>query len=106
VKCQTLVYPDGQEILRELVNISVTPEVGFTFGTAYFPAGTRVPEEGLSAHSGFEVSLMIAGELDVFAGGVTTRLKAGDLVNLPPGEEHHSTALTDVKLIYVQVGKP
>ena len=105
MKRQPLTYPDHQAMLKELIAIAVTPDVDFTLGTANFPAGARIPEEGFSAHEGFEVSLMIEGELDVFADGVTTRLKAGDLVNLSPGEKHHSTALTDVKLVYALVGK-
>lgn len=68
-----------------------------------FAAGLRVPEEGTSRHDVIEVSLVLSGAFDLESGGRTARLEAGDLVVVPPGEEHFFHVIADTRIFTVTI---
>ncbi len=73
-------------------------------GTVHFLSGQRAPETGSAAHDEREISVILEGELEVVSGGVTHRVGPGDLLDIPAGEAHYSTALSDSKVVYLLLG--
>lgn len=72
-----------------------------TVGMLTFPAGTRLPAEGVSVHAQDEVSFILKGELRATSGGTSWTLKEGDVTLIPAGEEHWADVVSDVTLCYV-----
>lgn len=70
-------------------------------GTVHFLSGQRAPETGSAAHEEREISVILEGELEVISGGVRHVVGPGDLVDIPAGEAHYSTALSDSKVVYM-----
>lgn len=70
-------------------------------GQLFFPAGTRLPLEGVSVHAQDEVSFILSGRLRAFSGDGEYTLVAGDTTLIPAGEEHWAEVLEDVTLCYV-----
>jgi len=70
-------------------------------GTAFLPAGSRMPEQGESTHPRHEVSVILEGKLETTSGGETVILGAGDIVSIPGGDSQSSRVLEDTRLIYV-----
>lgn len=83
------------------------PNAKVTFGTAVFPPGARVPQEGTGKHEGDEYSLILKGSLVSFSGGEKYRLSAGQASLIPAGEEHWSLndGNEDCKVVWVLVKK-
>jgi unsaturated pyranuronate lyase len=52
-------------------------------------------------HPHEQVVNMLEGELEIAAGGVTHRLRAGDVLVIPGGMVHSGRALTEVKVLDV-----
>lgn len=70
-----------------------------------FPSGVRVPDIGSSAHTATEISLVLAGVFDLESGGEKARLTAGDLVIVPPGEEHSFHVRADTRIFTLTIGE-
>jgi len=64
-----LSYPDPVDRLRSLLTLDEQARATLEVGTAYLKAGTRMPDEGVSAHPRHEVSIILEGELETTSGG-------------------------------------
>lgn len=73
-------------------------------GTGRFAAGQEMPAVGNSQHPMREISIILEGEIETSSGGKTARLRAGDLVTIPPHQIQHSRFVADTKLIYIFFG--
>lgn len=89
----------------EKLSVAATPQSFSTLpasvGLLSFPAGTRLPAEGVSRHDQDEVSFILSGELHAVSGGEVHTLRAGDVTLIPAGEEHWAQVTADVTLCYV-----
>lgn len=98
-----LEYPTGSDRLKRLASFEqegVTLEVG----TGLLKAGTRMPDEGVSAHDRREVTLILEGELTTTSGGTSTRLGPGDFVTIPALQQQSSVVHSDTRLLYLFFG--
>lgn len=103
MKTFPLEYPNGDDRLKSLATFEkegVTLEVG----TGLLKAGTRMPDEGLSAHPKREVTLILDGELTTTSGGKTTKLGPGDFVTIPALQDQSSIVHSDTRLVYLFFG--
>jgi quercetin dioxygenase-like cupin family protein len=90
------VYPSeaGNILLRGLLK---DPDLGVLL--CEMPEGTDFPEH---QHVVVEWLMVSKGELAfTLSTGETTVLKAGDFIQIQPGQSHTSIALTDVKVLAV-----
>ncbi len=99
-----LSYPDPVDRLRSLLTLDEQARATLEVGTAYLKAGTRMPDEGVSAHPRHEVSIILEGELETTSGGKTVTLRAGDIVSIPALNQQSSTVVCDTRLIYLFFG--
>lgn len=73
-------------------------------GVAGFPEGLRHPPEGMSAHVQDEISIILDGGFVLETKEGKYECKAGDVIHIPAGEEHASTAIGYGKVFYVLFG--
>jgi quercetin dioxygenase-like cupin family protein len=73
-------------------------------GLIKFRAGERVPASGSSLHQEVEYSYVVTGSLTVTSGGAKKTAGAGDLISIPPGEEHFTEVHGDTSIVYLLVG--
>ncbi|WP_428098199.1 cupin domain-containing protein [Candidatus Rariloculus sp.] len=96
-------YPNGDDRLKSLHAFTVNG-VRLEFGTGFLRAGTRMPDQGVSAHPRREITLILDGELSTTSGNRTERLGAGDIVTIPAGQEQSSIVHKDTRLLYIFFG--
>jgi quercetin dioxygenase-like cupin family protein len=73
-------------------------------GLIRFRAGERVPPTGSSLHRELECSYVVAGSLTVTSGGAKKTAGAGDVISIPPGEEHFTEVHGDTSIVYLLIG--
>ena len=95
-------HPTGEAF--PAIETTVASNADVQLGTVRFLSGQRAPETGDTAHDEREISMILEGELEVVSGGVTHRVGPGDLLDIPPGESHHTTALSDTRVLYLLLG--
>ncbi len=96
-------FPQGDDRLTVL-HAFTADGVRLEFGTGFLKAGTRMPDQGVSAHPRREVTLILEGDLSTTSGNMTERLGAGDIVTIPAGQEQSSIVHKDTRLIYFFFG--
>lgn len=86
----------GKEMPGGSINLKV--------GVAGFPDRLRHPPEAMAAHDQDEISLILEGHfmLETPQGGFSCN--TGDVIHIPAGEEHASTAIGNGKVFYVLFG--
>ena len=103
MKTFAVEFPQGDDRLKFLHAFTVD-RVRLEFGTGFLKAGTRMPDQGVSAHPRREVTLILEGELSTTSGNKTERLGAGDIVTIPAGQEQSSIVHKDTRLVYFFFG--
>ncbi len=83
---------------KEMSNIKLN------VGVAGFPDGLRHPTKGLAAHDQDEISIILEGEFQLETNKGKFCCKAGDVIHIPAGEEHATTATNNSKVFYVLFG--
>jgi quercetin dioxygenase-like cupin family protein len=73
-------------------------------GLIRFRAGERVPPAGSALHRELECSYVVAGSLTVTCGGAKKTANAGDVISIPPGEEHFTEVHGDTSILYLLIG--
>lgn len=73
-------------------------------GLISFRAGERVPVTGFSLHQELECSYVVAGSITVTSGGARRTAGAGDVISIPPGEEHFTEVHGDTSIVYLLIG--
>lgn len=78
-----------------------------TMGTAVFPPGARVPQEGTAAHEADEYALVLKGSILTMSGEKEYQLQSGKASLIPQGEEHWSFNDTneDCEVVWILVKK-
>lgn len=89
--------------LFELVGKEMTP-ANLNVGVAGFPDGLRHPAEGMAAHEQDEISIILEGNFLLETPDGQYECRAGDVIHIPAGEEHASTAADNGKVFYVLFG--
>ena len=95
-----LAFPTADR-LKTLLTIKGEHDREHEVGTAFLPAGTRMPDEGNSRHPRHEVSIILEGLIETTSQGETATLKPGDIVSIPSGSEQSTMVLEDTQLIYI-----
>ena len=103
MKTFAVEFPSGDDRLESL-HVFTVDGVRLEFGTGFLKAGTRMPDQGVSAHPRREVTLILDGELSTTSGNRTERLGAGDIVTIPAGQEQSTIVHKDTRLIYFFFG--
>ena len=98
-----LTFPASDERLQS-VRMFIDDGVVLEIGTGFLKAGTRMPDQGVSAHSRREIILVLEGELSTTSGDETRRLGAGDIVTIPADQEQHSVVHRDTRLLWIFFG--
>jgi quercetin dioxygenase-like cupin family protein len=104
MEIRKLIYPEGDDQVLSLLELSEEERAGLELGTACIAKGDRVPREGNSRHEQHEIAVILKGALDVEIEGRTTRVRAGDLTVIPAGQEHAARALDETELVWVFFG--
>ena len=75
-------------------------------GTYVIEPGERVPETGMTAHEGTEISVILEGESKLVANGEEYTIGPNSLVVLEPGVEHYTvnTGSDPTRLVYTILG--
>jgi len=60
-----------------------------------FQDGQRLPEEGFSAHSHPEISIVLSGEIQVGLQDGEYKVPAGTVIVIPGGEQHYTLNCSD-----------
>lgn len=78
--------------------------ISLKVGAAGFPDGLRHPADGMAAHEQDEISLILEGDflLETAEGAVSCTV--GDIIHIPAGEQHASTAIGHGRVFYVLFG--
>ena len=103
MKTFALEYPNGDDLLKPLHAFTANG-VRLEFGTGFLKAGTRMPDQGVSAHPRREITVILEGELSTTSGNKTERLGAGAIVTIPAGQEQLSIVHKDTRLLYIFFG--
>ena len=98
-----LAFPASDERLQS-VRMFIDDGVVLEIGTGFLKAGTRMPDQGVSAHPRREITLVLEGELSTTSGDETRRLGAGDIVTIPADHEQHSIVHRDTRLLWIFFG--
>ncbi len=101
--------PDTLEIIElfELISEAMPDGVSgniLKVGVAGFPDGHRHPETGMSAHEQDEISIILEGDFLLETREGKSKCRTGDVIHLPAGEEHASTAYDNGRVFYVLFG--
>ncbi len=86
----------GKEISGGGINLKV--------GVAGFPDGLRQPAKGLATHEEDEISIILEGSFLLETAEGEFFCKSGDVIHIPAGEAHASTACGTGKVFYVLFG--
>lgn len=86
---------------HSIVSEAVLVAPGLRVTRFRFAAGQELAEHTSAARALVQV---LAGECDFTAGGATHRMKAGDLIHLPPRAPHAVRAVTELTLVLTQAG--
>ena len=97
----TLDYPCNDNRLKPLVSIEKSANRQHEVGTAFLPAGCRMPDHGTSAHPRHEVSIILEGTIHTYSDDEMYVLRTGDIISIPEGENQRTEVIEDTKLIYV-----
>lgn len=102
----TILTPGTLEI-TELFEIAGTAGVptNLNVGVAGFPDGLRHPAEGMAAHDQDEISIILDGSFLLETKDGEHLCKSGDVIHIPAGEDHASTAQGNSKVFYVLFGE-
>jgi len=73
-------------------------------GVAGFQDGVRHPLEGMAAHDQDEISIILEGDFLLETPEGKCKCRTGDVVHIPAGEEHASTAFENGRVFYVLFG--
>lgn len=73
-------------------------------GVAGFQDGVRHPLEGMAAHDQDEISIILEGDFLLETPEGKSKCGIGDVVHIPAGEEHASTAFENGRVFYVLFG--
>lgn len=95
--------PRGDEPLesRRMFQVGgVTLEIG----TGFLRAGSRMPDRVKSRHAKREITLILEGEITTTSGDRSRKLRAGDIVTIPPGQEQHTVVHRDTSLLWMFFG--
>ena len=103
MKTFAVEFPKSDDRIKFLHAFTVGG-VKLEFGTGFLKAGTRMPDQGESAHPRREVTLILEGELSTTSDNKTERLGAGDIVTIPAGQEQSSIVHKDTRLVYFFFG--
>jgi len=95
-----LTYPENAG-LKTILTLRKSGGRQHEVGTAFLPAGSRMPAEGVSRHPRHEVSIILEGRIRTSSGGKTAILTAGDIVSIPESEAQHTEVLQDTRLVYL-----
>lgn len=105
---QTQLTPETLEIteLFELIGADVTQNttLKLNVGLAGFKDGIRHPLEGMAAHDQDEISIILEGDFLLETPEGKTKCRTGDVIHIPAGEEHASTAYENGRVFYVLFG--
>ena len=77
------------------------PSDKFDSGFIIFPSGAFMPPQGVSCHSGYEISYVASGCLTVKAGNQTMTFHAGNTIFIPAGMPHSCINNGDVDCVVV-----
>ncbi|MCF8475088.1 MAG: cupin domain-containing protein [Emcibacter sp.] len=104
------IYPsditsDDVEIteLFKIIGLKEKP-ADLVVGIAGFPEGLRHPPEGMSVHEQDEISIILDGGFFIETIEGKHECKTGDVIHIPAGEAHASTAFGYGKVFYVLFG--
>ena len=78
--------------------------INLNVGVAGIPDGVRHPKEGMSAHDQDEISIILEGSFLLETSEGEFSCKVGDVIHIPAGENHASTASGNGKVFYVLFG--
>lgn len=94
--------PDKFEI-SELFEIAgkETTSASLKVGVASFKDDERHPQEGMSVHEQDEISIILEGKFLLETREGKCKCRAGDVIHIPAGEEHASTAYDNGKVFYI-----
>jgi quercetin dioxygenase-like cupin family protein len=104
MRIEPIEWQTGMVDIRALASFEAAGETVIQAGIASFPKGVRHPATGLSAHKGTEVSLIIDGSFEVETADGISRVDGNNLVVIPAGEGHATTALADSRVFYILFG--
>jgi len=95
----------GEAFVQTIFERHTAQTVKFSFGTALFPAGARVPAQGSGSHEGDEYSLILKGEIHTSACGVEARVRQGQASFIPAGETHWAKNVSndDCEIVWVLI---
>ncbi len=102
----TILTPEMLEIneLFEIAGMAGAP-TNLNVGVAGFPDGLRHPAEGMAAHDQDEISIILDGSFLLETKDGQYLCKIGDVIHIPAGEDHASTAQGNSKVFYVLFGE-
>lgn len=107
------IYPTkftpGTLEITELFNLigdDVTPhhKANLNVGVAGFEDGVRHPVDGMASHEQDEISIILEGEFLLETPDGKSKCQVGDVIHIPAGEEHASTAFNNGRVFYVLFG--
>ena len=104
----TKFTPDILEIteLFSLIgeNVSKYNTANLNVGVAGFQDGIRHPVDGMAAHEQDEISIILEGDFLLETSDGKSKCQVGDVIHIPAGEEHASTAFNNGRVFYVLFG--
>jgi len=86
---------------HSIVSEAVLVAPGLRVTRFRFAAGQELAEHTSTARALVQV---LAGECEFTVGGATHRMKAGDLLHLPPRAPHAARAVAELTLLLTQAG--
>ena len=100
MEVKKLQYP-AKDRLLPLLHLQKSGSRDHEVGTAFLPAGCKMPDEGVSQHPRHEVSIILNGRIQTQSGGKTVILEAGDIVSIPEQQSQCTEVMEDTQLIYI-----
>jgi quercetin dioxygenase-like cupin family protein len=105
MKVFKLKYPSAPEQVLPLLEMQPGQGASLKMGTVRLNKGDRIPLEGYSRHDEFEISVILAGGLEVKCAGEQHTLRAGEFSLIRAGEEHWARAIEDTELMWFCFGR-